>query len=80
MQKKHSILIKLGQNIVFLRKARHLSQEDLALEANLDRTYIGGIERGERNVAGVNLCKIARTLNVNPSRLLKGVEYVNTLE
>ncbi len=47
------------------------SQMDLANKAGLDRTYIGGIERGERNVALINIIKIAKALGVAPSDLLK---------
>lgn len=43
-------LVKLGNNIRLLRKSKGLSQEQLALNAHIDRSYIGGIERGERNV------------------------------
>jgi len=46
-----------------------LSQEQLAHEANIDRSYMGGIERGEHNVAVVNLCKIASALNTQVSAL-----------
>lgn len=74
MRKTYPILIKLGSTIRSLRRRQKMSQEDLALEANLDRTYMGGIERGERNVAVMNLCKIAKALNVSPGRLLKGLE------
>ena len=59
--KKH-----FGDVLRRLRKARRLSQESLALACNLDRTYIGGIERGERNVSLVNIVKIARSLRVSP--------------
>jgi transcriptional regulator with XRE-family HTH domain len=76
MRKKNPVLIQLGQNIVSVRKSRKWSQEDLALEADIDRTYVGGIERGERNVAVINLCKIAKTLQVKPSKLLKGLELI----
>jgi transcriptional regulator with XRE-family HTH domain len=76
MRKKYPILQKLGQSIIALRKKHGWSQEDLALEVELDRTYIGGIERGERNVAVLNLCKIAKTLGVKPSLLLKNLESV----
>lgn len=47
-----------------------MSQEELALACGLDRTYIGGIERGERNVGVLNIVLIARTLSVRPSELL----------
>lgn len=48
-----------------LRKAAGYSQEDFALEIGLDRTYMGGVERGERNVAVLNLRKIAAGLGVS---------------
>ena len=47
-----------------LRKAKGLSQEALALACDLDRTYIGGVERGERNVSLVNIGKISAGLGV----------------
>jgi transcriptional regulator with XRE-family HTH domain len=62
--------VQLGRT---LRKRRHalgLSQEGLAERADLHWTYIGGIERGERNVSLMNIVKIARALGVTPSRLL----------
>ena len=73
MRAKSSLLVKLGSNIRSLRDAKGLSQEQLALVSNLDRTYIGGVERGERNISILNLCKIASSLNVVVSVLLEGV-------
>lgn len=67
-------LEKFGAQVRQLRKALGLSQEDLAELTDLHRTYIGGIERGERNVALINIVRLAKALNVSPSDLLKGIE------
>lgn len=67
-------LEKFGEQVRQLRKALGLSQEDLAELTDLHRTYIGGIERGERNVALINIVRLAKALNVSPSDLLKGIE------
>lgn len=53
-----------GERVRELRKQKGLSQEMLALASNLDRTYIGGVERGERNISLINIYKIAHALNV----------------
>ena len=50
-----------------------MSQEEFADMCDLDRTYVGGIERGERNVALVNIEKIAKTLKLSLSELFRGV-------
>jgi len=63
-------LIALGLAIKELRLNLELSQEALAFEAGVDRSYIGGIERGEHNLALVNLMKISQTLGVTSSELL----------
>ncbi len=65
---------KLGGNVRALRQAKGLSQEELALEAGLDRTYMGGIERGERNVSVLNLCKVAVALELPAAALLEGID------
>ena len=62
--------ILLGKRLRKLRKGKGWSQEQLALECGLDRTYIGGIEQGRRNVGLINICKLAEVLNVSPSKLL----------
>lgn len=51
-------------------KAKGWSQEKLALESGLARSYVGGIERGQRNIALYNICVLAETLNVEPSEML----------
>ena len=59
-----------GQHLIELRKARGWSQERLALESGLARSYVGGIERGQRNLALINICILAETLGVAPSEML----------
>jgi transcriptional regulator with XRE-family HTH domain len=60
----HVFLRTLGRRIRALRERRGWSQERLADEAHLDRSYMSGIERGVRNVSILNLAKIARALSV----------------
>lgn len=63
-------LLDLGQAIRHLRTAKGLSQEAFASVCGLDRTYVGGVERGERNLSLKNLLRIANALEVAPSELL----------
>ncbi len=67
-------LTKLGANIRQLRQAKGLSQEQLAELTGLHRTYIGGVERGERNIGLLNLVRVARALSVTPANLLKDIK------
>lgn len=62
--------ILLGKTVRKLRLERKLSQEELAELANLHRNYVGGVERGERNVGLLNIVALARALRVKPGRLL----------
>ncbi|GJL85318.1 MAG: transcriptional regulator [Micavibrio sp.] len=64
---------KLGARIQKLRTGRGLSQEELAFEAGLHRTYISHVERGSRNITVVGLCKIAKGLGMDPSEILKNI-------
>lgn len=61
----------LGENVRSLRIERQITQEQLAEICDLHRTYIGAIERGDRNVSLNNIAKIAHALNVTPSDLLQ---------
>lgn len=79
MKKKHSSLTKLGSKIRELRKARGFSQEDFAAEVGLDRTYMGSVERGERNIAALNLIRIAKCLKVEVGELFPAIKNL-TLE
>lgn len=60
----------VGANIRKLRVRKKLSQEQLAHDAEIDLTYLGGIERGKRNPSLMVLVRIADQLNVPPSKLL----------
>lgn len=59
--------IRFGLEVRRIRKAKNWSQEELADACGLDRTYIGGIERGERNIALINIHKLAAALGVSPA-------------
>jgi transcriptional regulator with XRE-family HTH domain len=66
-------LIELGNQIREIRKKKGLSQEQLAFDAGVDRSYIGGIERGERNVSFLTLIKIAECLDCDIAKFTKGI-------
>lgn len=71
---KPSPLKLVGARIRDYRSKQGISQEELAARAEVHRTYIGGIERGERNVSLLNLVRIARALSVPVSELVSGAE------
>lgn len=62
----------MAANVRRYRQARGLSQQDFANEIEMDRTYYGGVERGERNVSIDNLERIAKGLEISPHLLLMG--------
>jgi transcriptional regulator with XRE-family HTH domain len=64
-------LKQFGQRLTSLRKQRGWSQEKLALESGMARSYLSGIERGLRNVALINICTLADTLGLPPCEMLK---------
>ncbi len=66
---KNSIQIQFGKKIRQLRSAQGYSQESFAHACDLHRTYIGCIERGEKNITITNIAKIAKTLKINISEL-----------
>ena len=68
---KHPHLIAFGETVRRLRLERGLSQETLALYAEIDRSYMGGIERGESNVTLMVVARIAAALKVRASELLR---------
>lgn len=74
MGKEHTsvdIRTAFGERVRGLRKARGFSQESFADACGLDRTYIGGVERGERNIALLNIERIARTLEITVAELFE---------
>jgi transcriptional regulator with XRE-family HTH domain len=66
----NSALIALGSTIRERRLKMGMSQERLALEVGLDRSYVGGVERGEHNVALMNIVKISGCLKLSAAKLL----------
>ncbi|WP_308412039.1 helix-turn-helix domain-containing protein, partial [Vibrio parahaemolyticus] len=63
------LLQAFGFHLQEIRKANSLSQEQLALKAGLDRTYISGIERGRRNISLLNIYKLADSLEISVTEL-----------
>jgi len=73
MKRRGDIAARFGAQVRESRKAKGLSQEAFADLCGLDRTYVGGIERGERNVALRNIERIAKALGVSISALMAGL-------
>ena len=69
--------LAFGRAIREIRHELDISQEELALRAGIQRSYLGGIERGERNPSLANIVKIAGTLEVAPSEILRRAEAQN---
>lgn len=63
--------ILFGERLIQLRKQRGWSQERLSLESGVARSYLGGVERGKRNIALVNICRLAEALSVTPDELFR---------
>ena len=67
------IKARFGHRLKELRQARDISQEELAFRAGLHRTYVSSAERGQRNVALVNLEKLSRALEIEIADLFRGM-------
>lgn len=74
----HPQLVLLGKKLRALREARGYSQENFALETGLARSYYSGIERGHRNLAALNLIKIADALGVEVGELFPDIKKLRT--
>lgn len=74
MSSAKSKLKSFGKIIRSQREELGISQQDLAAEAGVDRSYMGGVERGERNISLLNILKISQALKVKPSKLFAGMD------
>ena len=70
-KRQHKVLVALGRAIREARQARGLSQEDLALSADVDRAHVGRVERGDSNAAVLTITQIAKALNLTVSKLMQ---------
>jgi transcriptional regulator with XRE-family HTH domain len=70
--------LAFGRAIRQLREERGISQEELALRSEMDRSYAGGVERGERNVSLSNVLKIAGALDVSSDDLFRRFEKLRS--
>lgn len=73
MTSSQSVQKRFGLKIRNLRLAKNLSQEAFADECALDRSYIGGVERGERNISIKNIEKVALALNISISEMMESI-------
>jgi transcriptional regulator with XRE-family HTH domain len=74
MPVRDKTLAAFGRNVAHIRDERGLSQDKLAEKADLDRTYLSGIERGVRNPGIKVVIRLAKALNVSIAEICKGVE------
>ena len=74
MTQRSQASVALGLAVRDVRRRVHISQEELGYLSGLHRTYVGGIERGERNPSWMNIVKLAQALKVAPSELVTRAE------
>jgi len=67
----NDVLIRFGQNLRAIRERAGISQEKLAEEAGLHRTYVSSVERGQRNISLLNIARLAKALDVPMSKLVR---------
>lgn len=73
MPKEKSNAQTVGSNLRNFREGMGISQEELADRCGLHRTYVGSVERGERNISLDNIVRLANALNISPGQLLEGL-------
>jgi transcriptional regulator with XRE-family HTH domain len=71
LSRQHRVLVALGKAIRDTRQSKGISQEKLALLAEVDRSYVGRIERGDNNVAVLTLSRLAGALEISVAKLLQ---------
>lgn len=69
-----TVQARIGNALRSYREALGLSQEQLSFKANLHRTYVGSVERGERNLSLVNIIALCKALKVKPSELFRNLD------
>ncbi len=74
MDEADEFLVAFGRAVRRVREARGLSQENLGFEAEIDRTYVSGVERGVRNPTVRTILRLARALGTSPSSLMRRAE------
>lgn len=74
MKNNEQILKAVENNIREYRQIRGFTQEELAFKSDLHRTYIGAVERGEKNITVLSLSKISAALEVETSKLMDGID------
>lgn len=72
-----SVRARFGRRVRVLRRAKGFSQEHLAYESGLDRSYLGSVERGERNISLDNIAILARALDVDIAQLVTFSDQVD---
>lgn len=70
-EKKPFPCVEFGEYLRSIREQAKITQEQLSEIAGFDRTYVSGVERGERNISLVNICRFADALNTHPSQLFE---------
>ena len=67
----NDVLIRFGQNLRTIRERAGISQEKLAEQAGLHRTYVSSVERGERNISLLNIERLAKALGIPMTKLVR---------
>ena len=65
------MLLQIGKTVRSIRREKGISQEELALISSIDRSYVGGVERGAHNLTVITLLRLAEALDVHVSRLMQ---------